>query len=133
MDGVPACRLMKSDAALRAIPVVIIASEDRLAECRQAGCDGVLVKPFEATTFLSTVRRFVPLLERLEVRIPVSCRVEFRSRSGSYTAYTRDLSARGLFLKSPRPFVTGTRLQMSIHLPVRRGGPSAAKPLALEV
>jgi CheY-like chemotaxis protein len=129
MDGVAACRQIKSDPAMGAIPIVLIASEDRVAECRQAGCDEVLVKPFEAAAFLGLVRRFVPLLERLEGRIPVSCRVEFKSRFGSYTAYTRDLSARGLFLKSPRPFVTGTRLQLSIHLPVRRGsGPLGAPP-----
>jgi phosphoribosylanthranilate isomerase len=79
------------------------------------------------------VRRFVPLLERREGRIPVSCRVEFRARSGSYAAYTRDLSTHGLFLKSPRPFALGTRLQMTIHLPSRRGEQGLVKPAPLEL
>jgi CheY-like chemotaxis protein/Tfp pilus assembly protein PilZ len=134
MSGIETCRLMKADRALVRIPVVIVTPADRREECLRAGCDDVLVKPFEAATFLETVRRFVSLLERREVRIPVSCRVEFRTRSGSYAAYTRDLSTRGLFLKSPRPFATGTRLQMLIRLPSRRGerGLESPAPLALE-
>jgi len=133
MDGISACRFLKADPALKRIPIVIVTTPDRREECERAGCDGVLIKPFESTAFLETVRRFVPLLERLEGRIPVSCRVEFRARVGSYTAYTRDLSGHGLFLKSPRPFAVGTRLQMVLHLPARRGGQPREKPAPLSV
>jgi len=107
MDGISACRSLKADPVLGRIPIVIVTSADRREECLRAGCDDVLIKPFESTAFLEKVRRFVPLAERLESRIPVSCRVEFRARIGSYTAYTRDLSAHGMFLKSPRPFAVG--------------------------
>ena len=133
MDGVSACRSLKADPVLGRIPIVIVTSADRREECLRAGCDDVLIKPFESTAFLERVRRFVPLAERLESRIPVSCRVEFRTRIGSYTAYTRDLSAHGMFLKSPRPFAVGTRLQMVIHLPRPRGGRPSEKPAPLPV
>jgi len=133
MDGISACRSLKADPVLGRIPIVIVTSADRREECLRAGCDDVLIKPFESTDFLERVRRFVPLAERLESRIPVSCRVEFRARIGSYTAYTRDLSAHGMFLKSPRPFAVGTRLQMVIHLPRPRGGRPSEKPAPLPV
>jgi len=133
MDGVSACRSLKADPVLGRIPIVIVTSADRREECLRAGCDDVLIKPFESTAFLEKVRRFVPLAERLESRIPVSCRVEFRARIGSYTAYTRDLSAHGMFLKSPRPFAVGTRLQMVIHLPRPRGGRPSERPAPLPV
>src|SRR5882762_7030593 len=133
MDGIAACRFLKADPVLGRIPIVIIAAADRRADCARAGCDDVLIKPLESAAFLETVRRFVPLLERREGRIPVSCRVEFRARVGSYTAYTRDLSVHGLFLKSPRPFAVGTRLQMVLHLPARRGGQPREKPAPLSV
>jgi len=133
MDGVSACRSLKADPVLGRIPIVIVTSADRREECLRAGCDDVLIKPFESTAFLERVRRFVPLAERLESRIPVSCRVEFRARIGSYTAYTRDLSAHGMFLKSPRPFAVGTRLQMVIHLPRPRGGRPSEKPAPLSI
>jgi CheY-like chemotaxis protein/Tfp pilus assembly protein PilZ len=134
MDGASACRFLKADPVLGRIPIVILAPQDRRDDCVRAGCDEVLIKPFESAAFLEVVRRFVPLLERREQRIPVSCRVEFRAKVGSYTAYTRDLSAHGLFLKSPRPFAVGTRLQMVIHLPGRsvERPPGTPGPLALE-
>ena len=133
MDGAAVCRLLKADPVLGRIPIVIVTSPDRREECVRAGCDDVLIKPFESSDFLDTIRRFVPLLERHEGRIPVSCRVEFRAKTGAYTAHTRDLSALGLFLKSPRPFAVGARLQMLIHLPGRRGERPAEKPPPLSV
>jgi CheY-like chemotaxis protein len=133
MDGIAACRFLKADPVLGRIPIVIVTPEERRGECVAAGCDEVLIKPFEAAVFLDTVRRFVPLLERQEVRIPVSCRVEFTTKTGSYVAHTRDLSIHGLFLKSPRPFAAGTRLQMLVHLPARRGEAGVERPAPLPV
>src|SRR2546428_11696527 len=112
LDGIATCRFLKADPLLGRIPIILVASEARRQEGVRAGCDDVLIKPLGSASFLGKVRRFVPLLERHEGRIPVSCRVEFKVKSGSYTAYTRDLSTRGLFLKSRRPFLHGTRLQM---------------------
>jgi uncharacterized protein (TIGR02266 family) len=125
-DGLAVCRELKGDPLLRQIPVVIVASRDRAEACREAGCDDVLPKPVVQAEFLARVRRFVALLERVEDRIPVSLKVEFQALTGSYTAYTKDLSPRGLFLKSPRAFAPGTRLRIAIHLPHR------AEPLRLE-
>jgi two-component system, cell cycle response regulator len=133
MDGIATCRFLKADPLLGRIPIVLVASEARREECVRAGCDDVLIKPLESASFLEKVRRFVPLLERREGRIPVSCRVEFKVKSGSYTSYTRDLSTRGLFLKSPRPFAFGTRLDMVIHLPSRRVEGRVEKPAPIEV
>jgi uncharacterized protein (TIGR02266 family) len=117
MDGMEACRAIKSDAALAAIPVVLLAPAEREADCRSAGCDEVLGKPVSQQTFLLAVRRFVKLKERQERRIPASLRVTFTARAVTYTAYTKDLSPRGLFLKSGRPFVPGTVLALQIPLP----------------
>lgn len=121
MDGLAVCRAMKSDPALRSIPVVIVAARDRAGECREAGGDDVLLKPVTQEGFLGAVRRFVALREREEERIPISLRVGFRALSGDYVAYTRDLSPNGLFLKSRRPFAPGTEVALAIHL--ERGRP----------
>ncbi len=117
IDGVEACRLLKADPLLRAIPVILAAAADAADACRAAGCDDVMVKPVTQEAFLDKVRRFVALRERQENRIPASLRVEFTAGAGRYTAYTRDISSRGLFLKSPRPFSVGTLLNMLVHLP----------------
>ena len=132
MDGIEACRHLKADPIVGSVPVVIVTTEGRREDCLRAGCDDVLIKPFDAPAFLEKVRRYAPLLERLESRIPVSCRVEFSARTGNYTAYTRDLSLHGIFLKSPRLFTVGTRLRLVLHLPGPPGGASRrTRPLEM--
>jgi len=132
MDGIEACRHLKADPVVGSVPIVIVTTEGRREDCLRAGCDDVLIKPFDAPAFLEKVRRYAPLLERLENRIPVSCRVEFSARTGSYAAYTRDISPHGLFLKSVRPFAIGTRLRLVLHLPVRQD-PAGRRTRPLEL
>jgi len=124
--GMEVCRSLKSDPLLRHIPVVIVAFRDRAADCRAVGCDDVLTKPVGKEEFLERVRRFVELRERGEERIPASLRVEVLAPSGAYTAYSKDISGHGLFLKTRRPYVPGTRLRLAIHLP------RARQPVRLE-
>jgi uncharacterized protein (TIGR02266 family) len=117
MDGIEACRALKQDDALRGIPVVLLAPADRDVECRGAGCEAVLAKPVSRDAFLEQVRRFVRLLERQDSRIPASLRVSFAAGWRTGSAFTRDVSPGGLFLKTARPFAPGTRLSLSIALP----------------
>jgi two-component system cell cycle response regulator DivK len=59
MDGLEATRVLKREAATRAIPVVALTAlamkgdEDRI---RAAGCDGYVAKPMDYQEFLTTVK-----------------------------------------------------------------------------
>ncbi|MFQ5878225.1 MAG: response regulator [Acidobacteriota bacterium] len=121
MSGIEVCRTLKADPALRSIPVVLVATRDRAEECRAAGCDDVLGKPVVQEEFLTRVRRFVALHERSEERIPVSLRVEIRTRGGTLACYTKDLSLHGAFLKAGGSLAVGARLRLALHLPRDRG------------
>ena len=58
MDGLQATRLLKEDAATRAIPVIALTAlamkgdEERI---RAAGCDGYIAKPMRYQEFLATI------------------------------------------------------------------------------
>lgn len=58
MDGLEATRLLKLDAATRAIPIIALTAlamkgdEDRI---RAAGCDGYIAKPMGIHEFLAAV------------------------------------------------------------------------------
>jgi len=58
MDGLQATRLLKRDAATRAIPVIALTAlamkgdEERI---RAAGCDGYIAKPMRHQEFLATI------------------------------------------------------------------------------
>ena len=120
--GIELCRTLKSDPMLRAIPVVLVASREMIERCREAGCDDILLKPVAQEEFLARVRRFVELREREEGRIPTSLRLRYRSRSGEVTAYTKDLSPHGTFIKTSDPLAVGARLKVTLHLS-KKGAP----------
>jgi CheY-like chemotaxis protein len=58
MNGLEATRALKSDPSTADIPVVILSAgsipEDD-AQMREAGCAGLILKPFSAEDFLNTV------------------------------------------------------------------------------
>jgi two-component system, cell cycle response regulator DivK len=73
IDGLQATRLLKSDAATRAIPIVALTAlamrgdEDRI---RAAGCDGYIAKPMRYQDVLDTVAMFLPAPTATATAIP---------------------------------------------------------------
>lgn len=63
MDGLRATRLLRGDAQLKGIPVVMLSAfsldEDR-AEAREAGCSGYITKPIDVKAFVQEIRRYLP-------------------------------------------------------------------------
>jgi len=62
LDGYQACALIKNNADLRSIPVVILSSKEGLfdrARGRVAGADDHLAKPFNAAQLTAMVRKYL--------------------------------------------------------------------------
>jgi two-component system cell cycle response regulator DivK len=63
LDGYEATRRIKADAALKAIPVIVVTSyalsgdEDK---ARAAGCDAYVAKPYSPRALLAKIREYVP-------------------------------------------------------------------------
>lgn len=63
MDGYEATQRIKSNPALKSIPIVAVTSyalSGDEAKAREAGCDGYVAKPFSPRRLLATVRQFLP-------------------------------------------------------------------------
>jgi two-component system cell cycle response regulator len=60
-DGLRAIRIIKEDAALRALPVIAVTTEaaDLREEAIQAGCDAYISRPIASSAFLETIGRLV--------------------------------------------------------------------------
>lgn len=62
LDGYEATRRIKSNPALRRIPIIVVTSyalsgdEDK---ARAAGCDAYIAKPFDAMQLLAVVRQYL--------------------------------------------------------------------------
>ena len=63
MDGYEAARRIKSDPALRHIPIIAVTSyalSGDEAKTLAAGCDGYVAKPFSPRLLLAKIREFLP-------------------------------------------------------------------------
>jgi len=117
-QGLAVCRVLKEDPpGGRLVPVVCLIPRTLRADAEAAGADAVVFKPIVQREFVDTVRRFVPLVERRGPRCPVKLRFSFEGAGGAGQAFSRDLSARGVFLKSDRVLPPGQRLKLRFRLP----------------
>jgi two-component system, cell cycle response regulator DivK len=63
MDGYTATRLIKTDPALRSIPIIAVTSYALAVEekkARAAGCDDYVTKPFSPRELLAKIRQYMP-------------------------------------------------------------------------
>ena len=63
MDGYTATNQIKSDPALRSIPIIAVASYALAGEekkARAAGCDDYVIKPFSPRELLAKIRQYLP-------------------------------------------------------------------------
>jgi len=69
MDGYAVARALKSDSALRDVPIVAVTSYAMLGDREQAlaaGCNGYLEKPINPRTFVAEIERFLQPQEKEE-------------------------------------------------------------------
>ncbi len=72
MDGTEVLRLIKGDAELRKMPVVMITTTDdprEVALCHELGCNNYITKPLEYDAFINAIRQLGLFL--LVVQVPV--------------------------------------------------------------
>jgi len=119
MNGAELCAAIKGDRELAVIPVVMTTgvgkSEDH-AVCRNSGCDALLTKPFERSSYLNTIRSFIPELERREPRHPFKSAVRFKAYSVNMSGTIQDLSKSGLFIATEYALESGTEIALVFSL-----------------
>ena len=118
MNGDECCRRIKSQAELRHIPVIMVTAgeADQQAQCRDAGCDDIILKPFDREAFVGTVQKFLKVAQRTDVRSPLKMEVKYGDGQ-LLTGYSVDLSAGGMFLATENLLPPESALALKFYLP----------------
>ena len=117
MNGDELCREIKSDPALKHIPVVILSSDSNstnLEKCHDAGCDGILKKPFKQSDIIESVRQYINIISRKHVRVSVNLDVFFNFQGEQHSSRVIDISRGGMFIKEEKTLPLGTSADFSV-------------------
>ena len=120
MNGIQACRILRSDAVTARIPVIVLTSMQLEDEARRAGASHFLRKPIDEPTFLAEVKKFLPVVERAETRVAVEAPVTLERDGETIEARIVNLAPTGFYVASAALPPIGTRYDVSFPLP---GGP----------
>ncbi len=115
--GFELCRALKADPVAGRVPVVLLVEKGDAREGLDAGADGLVAKPIEMREFLDTICRFIHLKERRSPRVPANLRFTWRWDGKTGQAFSRELSAYGVFLKTDLPAPEGAVLELGFYLP----------------
>lgn len=116
MTGIECTRIIKSDEKLKKIPIIIVTSYARKEECLKAGADEFLQKPVTEEQLLAEIKKFVPIKDRVDERVPVSVLVVYKYKNKTYAAYTRDLSPSGTFIVTRDIIPIGNTIKLELEL-----------------
>lgn len=120
MDGVTCCREIKTDPLLRHIPVIMLTNAVKSAdfdEYRAAGFIDFLPKPIDGKMFFSTIRKYVPAIERRTVRVPLCTEVRLAGNNGFHVGMTKDVSPKGIYVTTELQPSADEELTVSFVLP----------------
>lgn len=122
IDGIECCRLVKDDAELHSIAVVLTlvsGKGENVERCARAGCDDVLLKPVDRKTFFSMIKKFVNLEKRNAPRFKSRFSIHCASGTGNGSdCNVFDVSTGGLFLQASPLLPVDTVVEMEFVLPV---------------
>jgi len=111
------CAALRTTAATSATPVLVAGPAELRPETTAAGASAFLPTPYSHRQMLSAIGSLLTIVERGANRVPVSVKVVCGEGSETYVAFTRDISATGLFLKGVSLSPKGTRLRLRLRIP----------------
>lgn len=122
LDGPGCLRLLKSDPALRSIPVLVVASSAGAADCGAAGADATLTRPLESGALERALCSLGRVSHRLWHRRSARLPVRVASAAGPLRGRLKNISRSGLFLALPDPLPLHAPVSLSLRLPAPDGG-----------
>jgi len=131
MDGISALKLIRENAALAGVPVVMVSVDshpETTRKCNELGCSGYLTKPVDINDlhFILQEHIYLPLgWNRKHKRAVFNSRVSVYHGGERHELYSESLSEGGMYLRKKEPLPVGADVE--IELPLVDGGISRIK------
>ncbi len=120
MNGDVVCRFVKTNKALKHIPVIMVTtkSEPEYRErCAQAGCDDFITKPVTQRDLFERIQKFVTVERREYDRALLKVTVSATGQSYSFSEFTYDVSEGGVFVETDHVLEAGEKVALEFSLP----------------
>ncbi|RPI32914.1 MAG: response regulator [Nitrospiraceae bacterium] len=119
MDGEHLCSLIRDDAALRRVSIIIVCPEtaENLRRCEQCDANAFIATPVNSAVLLQEAYRLLHVTPRKSCRISVKLTIEGTSKEKPFTGHIENISASGMLFLSPEPLFEGDTLKCSFSLP----------------
>ncbi len=120
MNGAESCTKLKADPALSYIPVIMLTAEgkeDDKTLSVKAGCNAYITKPIDRNLYLEMARRYVPAIDRRDVRVSCRTSIKFKVFGVNLSGETVDVSAHGAYIATNYDVAAGAVLDLVFNLP----------------
>jgi uncharacterized protein (TIGR02266 family) len=120
MNGAECCSRIKADPDFKSLPVVMITSKGKVEDqeiCIKAGCDDFLTKPLDRARYLATVLKYLPDINRRELRVPCQAKVKFRAFGVTLSGDLLNISENGIYVATDYKMELGTAMEITFALP----------------
>lgn len=123
IDGLTCGQRIRDQLEAKKIPILLIASEQEMLPCRQAGFHDFIEKPVTQENIIKAISKFLTVKNRRSHRIPLSRKVKcLKKGQSSLELYSKNVSRDGIFLKSKDPLPKESIIEMNFALKSRGCG-----------
>ncbi len=120
ISGDECCREIKSDAATKDIPVIMLISAGNagdIEKSKNAGCDDYITKPVDKMELLGKVKRYLAIPTREHKRAPICIPALYYHDKGTHSGMIFCFSEGGMFIKDDNLLESGAIIQASFSIP----------------
>jgi CheY-like chemotaxis protein len=119
ISGENLCALIREDAALRNVSIIIVCSEtaENLQRCAQCGANVFIPTPVNTAVLLQEAYQLLHVTPRKACRIPLKLKIEGAAKENSFTGHVNNISASGMLFQSSAILFEGDTIGCSFSLP----------------
>ena len=120
MNGDECCRIIKADPDLNETPVIIVSMYERegsMDQCREAGCNDIIRKPFKPVEFVEKLSKYLNFSIREHARSAICMEVTYEYGGREFSNFIHDISEGGMFIESKSPLPKGSMLSLRFSTP----------------